>query len=249
MAGGSPRVVQSDACVVDQTLLALQIQQHIWVRRTASPDATAALLVRAMVVRRCIVRGCCWLLQMRYAKTFALADVRARKSGKAAGSLVSVNLIAVRKLAADSFGVCYACVGVALGDARWYGVRRAGDVWRNMLQALRGVSELKVLRDASARADRFNVCVYVCVCVGGFQAAAVVAAYATPLLLLRAYKTCANDEQRAALLQDLTVARPGRAGPPRRLGPAVSATIFRFVWASDPTLELYTTGARSASRR
>ncbi|XP_076008265.1 essential meiotic structure-specific endonuclease subunit 2 [Genypterus blacodes] len=66
-------------------------------------------------------------------------------------------------------------------------------------------------------------------------ASAVTAAYQSPQLLLQAYQSLESEEERRKLLADLSVKTEGKH---RRIGPEISARVFRCFTAQNPQLVL-----------
>ncbi|XP_041076606.1 crossover junction endonuclease EME1 isoform X2 [Polyodon spathula] len=74
-------------------------------------------------------------------------------------------------------------------------------------------------------------------------ASAILAAYPSPQLLVRAYRKCSSDQERHTLLADILVRRgEGVTSTSRRVGPELSKRIYLLVTSLDPELSLEATG-------
>uniref|UniRef100_A0A8C5NF71 ERCC4 domain-containing protein n=1 Tax=Gouania willdenowi TaxID=441366 RepID=A0A8C5NF71_GOUWI len=71
--------------------------------------------------------------------------------------------------------------------------------------------------------------------VSADMAAAIIAAYPSPQLLLKAYSLCSSDQERTSLLSELLIRRgEGTTSTSRRVGPELSKRIFLFINSRDP---------------
>ncbi|XP_028825355.1 crossover junction endonuclease EME1 [Denticeps clupeoides] len=67
------------------------------------------------------------------------------------------------------------------------------------------------------------------------MASAILSTYPSPQLLLRAYKQCASERERVALLSDMLIRRgEGVTSTTRRVGPELSKRLFLMMTSADP---------------
>ncbi|XP_008303339.1 probable crossover junction endonuclease EME2 isoform X2 [Stegastes partitus] len=96
-------------------------------------------------------------------------------------------------------------------------------------------SGVRVERDGSGLVEVWSKQIQQLNRVSPAVASAVTASYPSPQLLLQAYQSLASEEERKGLLAGLLVKSGGKE---RRIGPEISARVYRCVTAQNPQLVL-----------